>query len=136
MAIKEKTEEKPSRLVEYLRNEHVWENYALLILAIFTLLLGVLINNSTLIIEHDVPVLGGYSDILAWVLIILSSISIVLALYPFFKPAFPEFKKIQWLNKKMFLGNSIRVFIFLTTLSLLFLLYDAFISKIIALFLN
>ncbi len=138
MAIKktEETQPQKSRIWEYMKTEHKWENYVLLILSLFALILGALIMNKTLVVNDSFPLIGNFPNLFAWILIILSALSLILSLYPFFKPAWPELKKVTWPNKKLFLGNTARVFIFLITLTLLFLLYDAFISRIIALLLK
>lgn len=128
---KEKREGK-SRILEYLSTEHKWENYLFLVISIVTLLLGTLILTGALVVKDTFPVIGKQPNVFAWVLVIISSIGVLYACYPFFKPAFPEFKKISWLPGRKFLGNSLRVFIFLTIFALLFLLYDAFITQVLA----
>ncbi|MGL4948840.1 MAG: preprotein translocase subunit SecE [Anaeroplasmataceae bacterium] len=125
-----------SRILEYLKNEHAWENYVLLILSVVALLLGVLILNDTLSINADFPVIGSFPTQFAWVLVVLSTIALLLSLYPFFKPSYPELKKVTWPTWKKFLADSVRVFIFIIALTLLLLLFDIFISKLVALILQ
>lgn len=128
---KEKFEGK-SRILEYLKTEHKWENYLFLVVSIITLLLGILMLTGALIVKQDFPLIGSYPKVFAWVLVVVAGIGVVYAIYPFFKPAFPEFKKITWLTWPKFLGNAVRVFLFLIIFALLFLLYDAFITQILA----
>ncbi len=128
---KEKAEGK-SRILEYLKTEHKWENYLFLVVSIITLLLGILMLTGALIVKQDFPLIGNYPKVFAWILVVVAGIGVVYALYPFFKPAFPEFKKITWLTWIKFLGNAVRVFLFLIIFALLFLLYDAFITQILA----
>ncbi len=128
-----KPEEKKSRIFEYMKNEHKWENYVLLALSLFALILGCLIINKTLEVSDNFPLIGNFPKVFAWVLIGLSIFAILLSVFPFFKPAFPEFKKIRWMRPKAFLADTVRVFIFIIALVLLFLLYDAFITKLLAL---
>lgn len=136
MAIKEKKEtEGKSRIIEYFKTEHKWENFVFPFLAITLLILGTLILNNTLTINETVPLIGNFPKLFAWLIVGLSSLALILTIYPFFKPAWPEFRKVTWPNKKLFGGNTVRVFAFLITLTLLFLLYDAFISRLIALIL-
>lgn len=123
-----------SRIMEYLRTEHQWENYLFLIVSVVTLVLGFLIVDGTLIIKESFPLIGKHPKIFSWSLVVISFFGLIYALYPFFKPAFPEFKKINWLPWKKFLGNTIRVFLFLIIFTLLFLLYNKFIYEILALF--
>ena len=128
--------ERKSRILEYLASEHVWENYLLLVLSLFALILGVLILNNTLTVNDSFPLIGDFPTLFAWFLVGAASLALILSLYPFFKPTWPEFKKITWPNKRLFGGNSIRVYMFLIMLTLLFLLYDAFISKLIGMILK
>jgi len=121
-----------SRILEYLSTEHKWENYLFLVISIVTLVLGALILTGALAVKDTFPVIGEHPKVFAWVLIVISALGVLYACYPFFKPAFPEFKKISWLPGRKFLGNSLRVFIFLTIFALLFLLYDAFITQLLA----
>lgn len=130
---KEKTETR-SRIMEYLKTEHQWENYLFLVVAAVTLVLGFLIIDGTLIIKKSFPLIGDHPKIFSWSLVVISAFGLVYALYPFFKPALPEFKKISWLSWRKFLGNTIRVFSFLIIFTLLFLLYNKFIFEILALF--
>lgn len=127
-----KSEEHPSRILQYFKEEHKWENYVLLIASIITLLLGALIITGATVVRPDFPLFGTNPDALGWTLVVIAGAGTLYGLYPFFKPAFPEFKKITWLTGKKFLGNAVRVFIFLIVFTLLFLLYDAFITQILA----
>lgn len=128
--------EEKSRILEYLKSEHKWENYVLLFLSLFALVLGCLIINGTLNVSEDFPLIGNFPKVFAWVLIGLAILAILLSLWPFFKPAFPEIKKVTWPRGRDFLADTARVFIFLFILVGLFLLYDAFISRLIALLID
>lgn len=128
--------EEHSRILEYLASEHKWENYLLLFLSLFALVLGCLIINGTLTVNDSFPLIGNFPTVFAWILIGLASVALLLSMYPFFKPAFPEFKKITWMRPKAFGADTIRVFTFLIILVGLFLLYDAFISKLVALIIS
>lgn len=131
MAIKEKTESKVNRVVQYIKEEHKWENYAFVVISAITLLLGVLILTDILTVRESFPVIGEFADTFAWVLVIISTLGLIFALYPFFKPAWPELKKVTWLKPRAFLNNSLRVFAFITIFALLFLLYDSFLLQVV-----
>lgn len=122
-----------SRVLEYLKTEHKWENYLFVFVSVVTLLLGCLMLAGSIAVKEDAPLIGDYPKQFAWALVIISGIGLIYALYPFFKPAFPEFKKISWLTIPKFIGNVIRVFLFLAIFTLLFLLYDSFIAEILLL---
>ena len=121
------------RITEYLKEEHQWENWLFLGISIITLLLGCLMLNGALQVRKDFPVIGEYPQVFAWILIVLASLGLLYALYPFLKPAFPELKKITWLAWPKFLGNAIRTFVFIIILTLLFMLYDVFIAELLGL---
>ncbi|MDE6946425.1 MAG: preprotein translocase subunit SecE [Anaeroplasmataceae bacterium] len=132
MAVKEKTGEKQSRIWQYLKETHKWENYVFLIFAVLVLVLGCLILTSSLTVKENFWLIGEHPMAFGWVLVSLAGVFTLYGLYPFFKPAFPEFKKITWLTFGKWLGNSIRVLLFLVIFALLFLLYDAFITQVLS----
>ena len=122
-----------SRIGEYLKEEHKWESYLFIVIALITLLLGCLILNGSLEVKNNFPVIGDHPTLFAWILVGLSAVGLLYALWPFFKPAFPEFKKITWLTWPKFLGNLARTFIFMFIFVGLLYLYDAFMSEIFVL---
>jgi len=134
----EKKQEKEERLGiyrigDYLKEEHKWENWLFISVSVIVLLLGCLILNGALVVKDNMPVVGDHSKVFAWVLIVISSIGLVYAIWPFFKPALPEFKKITWLTIPKFIANSLRVFIFMLIFIALFLMYDYLMIELIAL---
>ncbi|MCR5350053.1 MAG: preprotein translocase subunit SecE [Acholeplasmatales bacterium] len=112
------------RIGEYLKEEHKWETWLFIVISVITLLLGCLILNHSLLVKDDFPVIGSHSKVFAWILVGASSLGLIYAVWPFFKPSFPEFKKVTWLTMPKFVGNCIRVFIFLIIFIGLFLMYD------------
>ena len=132
MAVKEKTQDKPSRIWQYLKETHKWENYVFLFFSIVVLALGLLILTGALNVKEDAWLIGDYPKVFAWILVGLSGLFTLYGLYPFFKPAFPEIKRVSWLTFGKFVANAIRVLLFLVIFTLLFLLYDAFISLLLA----
>ena len=132
MAVKEKKQDKPSRIWQYLKETHKWENYVFLFFSVVVLALGLLILTGTLNVKEDAWLIGDYPKVFAWILVGLSGLFTLYGLYPFFKPAFPEIKKVSWLTFGKFVANAIRVLLFLVIFTLLFLLYDAFISLLLA----
>lgn len=121
------------RIGEYLKEEHQWENWLFLAISVITLVLGCLILNGSLDVRSDFPLIGEYPTVFAWVLVVLASLGLLYALYPFLKPAFPELKKISWLTLPKFAGNAIRTFAFIIIFTLLFFLYDLFFDELYSL---
>ncbi|MBS1476410.1 MAG: preprotein translocase subunit SecE [Acholeplasmatales bacterium] len=132
MAIKEKKEETTSRIWEYIKTEHKWENYFFMFISIAVLILGVFILNGTLTIKSKVPIIGSFPKAFAIIIIVVASLSLVYAVYPFVKVAFPELRKVTWPGKNLFLGNTLKVFIFLIVFTLLYLMYDVLVSELIS----
>jgi preprotein translocase subunit SecE len=134
----EKKEEKRERLgfyqiAEYLKNEHKWENYFFVFISLAIMVLGGMILAGSLVVRDTFPVIGQHPTAFAWVLIIVGFLALLYSLYPFFKPAIPEFKKITWPTFMKFLGDSIRVFLFILIFVFLFVLYDSLITGVLRL---
>ena len=132
MAVKEKQQFKPSRIWQYLKETHKWENYVFLFFSVVVLALGLLILTGALNVKEDAWLIGDYPKVFAWILVGVSGLFTLYGLYPFFKPALPEIKRVQWLTFGKFVSNAVRVLLFITIFTLLFLLYDAFISLLLA----
>lgn len=136
MAIKEKKEVQTSRIWEYISTEHKWESYVFMFLSIAVLILGVFILNGTLTVKSTVPIIGSFPTAFAIIIVVVATLSLLYAIYPFVKVAFPELKKITWAGKKLFLGNTLKVFLFLTIFTLLYLMYDVLVSELLSTILN
>ncbi len=135
MAIKQKTEEQKSKLLEVLTTEYKWENLLLGILATLSAALALMIisGNVLLQIDPNFPILGQGNNglIFAWVLFAISMFGLILVIYPFFIPALPELKKISWPSFPKFLDHAVRVLIFLVILTGFILLFNFLIIQLI-----
>jgi len=135
MAIKQKTVETKSKLIEVLTTEYKWENLLLGILATLSgaLALMIISGNSLLQINENFPILGQGNNgvIFAWVLFAISVFGLILVIYPFFLPAIPELKKITWPTFPKFVDHSVRVLIFLFILTGVILLYNLLIIRLL-----
>ena len=135
MAIKQKTVETKSKLIEVLTTEYKWENLLLGILATLSgaLALMIISGNSLLQINENFPILGTGNNgiIFAWVLFAISIFGLILVIYPFFLPAIPELKKITWPSMPKFIDHSIRTLIFLFILTGVILLYNLLIIRLL-----
>jgi len=135
MAIKQKTVEQKSKLLEVLTTEYKWENLLLGILATISgaLALMIISGNTLLSIDPSFPILGQGNNgiIFAWVLFAISLFGLILVIYPFFLPAIPELKKITWPTLPKFLDNAVRVLIFFIFITLVIFLYDLLMYAII-----
>jgi preprotein translocase subunit SecE len=123
------------RIAEYLKTEHKWENYLFVFVSLVVMVLGGMILAGSLVVRDSFPLIGKHPVAFAWILMGIAFIALIYSLYPFFKPAFPEFKKITWLTFAKFVGDSIRVFLFIAIFVLLFILYDSLITGLLRLIL-
>jgi preprotein translocase subunit SecE len=135
MAIKEKTQEEKSKLLEVLTNEYKWENLLLGILAILSgaLALMIISGNPLLTIRESFPILGTEPNglIFAWVLFAISVFGLILVIYPFFLPAIPELKKISWPTWPKFLDSAARTIIFLFLLTAVITVFNILIIRLL-----
>lgn len=135
MAIKQKTDEQKSKLLEVLTTEYKWENLLLGILATLSAALALMIisGNVLLQIDPNFPILGQGNNglIFAWVLFAISIFGLVLVIYPFFLPALPELKKITWPSFPKFVDHATRVLIFLFILTGFILLFNFLILQLL-----
>ena len=135
MAIKQKQVEQKCKLLEVLTTEYKWENLLLGVLATISgaLALMIITGSTVLSIRENFPVLGQGNNglIFAWVLFAISVFGLILVIYPFFLPAFPELKKITWPTWPKFLDNAVRTTIFLFFLTGVILLFNLFIKYVL-----
>jgi len=135
MAIKQKTVEQKSKLLEVLTTEYKWENLLLGILATLSgaLALMIISGNSLLQINSNFPILGQGNNgiIFAWVLFAISLFGLILVIYPFFLPAIPELKKITWPTLPKFIDHAGRTIIFLFVLTGIILVFNILIINLL-----
>ena len=132
MAIKQKEQVTTSKLGEMLRKEYKGENLLLGLLAMVSMTLSIMILVGTLEIDPSFPVLGTSpaDTIFASALLAISLFGLVLVLYPFIAPAWPEIRKISWPKWMVFLDNAVRVLIFTIFLTLLLHFFDMAVIEI------
>lgn len=121
-------EGKKNRLAEVFVKNYKYEGLILLVLALIAIVLGALIVNGTLTINDSVYLISDYPKPFAWILIVLGAASLVLAVWPFYKPSVSEIKRVSWPSKKTMVGNTITVFIFTIIFCLFFLLVDSLLT--------
>ena len=132
--------EKKNRLVEVFNKDYKYEGLILLILAVIAIVFGVALlanikagNNfiagAFLIGESDTT-----SKIFAWVLIVLGAFSLLLSVWPYYKPSIDEVKRVTWPTKKVMITNCVDVLIYSASFALFFFLVDILFAFIIKLF--
>lgn len=131
MAVKEKNVEKTSRIRTILSTEYKWETYLIGVLSAVALAIGLLMATGVLTIKESVPIIGAVPKLFQWLIIGLAILGLVLFAISFFRPALPEISKLEFPTWRVFVANTTRVFIFIIILTLLFLLYEAFITALL-----
>ena len=85
---------KPSRLVTVFTKEYKHEGLILLVLAIIAIVLGVIFLKGDFgLTLEGVYLIGDYPKVFSWILIALGVFSLILAIWPFYKPSIDEVKK-------------------------------------------
>ncbi len=122
-------EKKQSRLVSVFTKEYKHEGLILLFLAIVAIVLGViLLNNDFGLTLENVYLIGDYPEVFCWILILLGVFSLLLAVWPFYKPSIEELKRVSWPSRGSLLRDSLTVLLFSVILAVFFLLADSVIK--------
>ncbi len=134
MAIKQKEDilDRKSRILEVLSKDYKWETYLYMFVSIVLIVLGSLILNGVISFRDSIPIVGTYPKAFAIVLVVVGVLSLIYSLFPFFKMAFPELKKVKWPGWMKFLGDTARTFIFLILFTLIYLMFDIIISELLS----
>jgi preprotein translocase subunit SecE len=123
-----KVEEKSNKVLDILRKEYPFERVLLGILGSIVIVLGVyLIEGRVLEIRYtDLWIFNSSLKITIFsiLVILIGTISFILAIAPFFIPSFAEMRKVSWPTKKMIGNYSARVFGFIIILSFFFVLFE------------
>lgn len=133
-------EKKKNGALTVFTKEYRFEGLILLVLAVVAIVLGALVVAGTngseygLTVNEGVFLIGDYPKPFAWVLIVLGVASLILAVYPYYKPSYAELKKVTWPTKSTMLKNTATVFIFILVMSLFFLLADWILGYVVDLF--
>ncbi len=139
--------EKKNRLVEVFTKDYKYEGLILLILAVIALVLGILVevnikaggtpSDPGLCIPEAKTITDGvflisyFRELFAWILIVLGAFSIVLSVWPYYKPSVYEMKRISWTNQKTMLENTLCTFIFVIIFVAFFALVDSGLSPLV-----
>ncbi len=124
-------EKKENGVLSIFTKEYKFEGIILLILSLVALVLGTMVligiqtnGASGLVVSDGVFLIGDYPAAFAWILIVLGAVSLILAVWPFYKPSLSEIKKITWTKRGELLHNTAIVFAFILILSIFFIVCD------------
>lgn len=141
MAEKNENLKKENKILTIFTKEYKYEGIILLFLSLIALVLGTLVlmgisseGSSGLVINENVFLIGDYPSAFAWILIVLGAVSLILAVWPFYKPSIAEAKRISWSTKGQLLKNTAIVFAFILSMSIFFILSDWIFGYVVKLF--
>jgi preprotein translocase SecE subunit len=137
MAEKKKT----SGALAIFTKEYKYEGLILLFLSIIAIVLGAMVligesssGTSGLTINDNVFLIGDYPKAFAWILVILGVMSLLLAVWPFYKPSISELKRVSWASRGTLFQNTATVFAFVLIMALFFLLSDYLLGFVLKFF--
>lgn len=125
---------KTNWVAKIFTKEYKFESVLLLVLAVIAMVLGFMVISGDLVINPKVYFIGEYPMVFAWVLFILGVLSLLLSVYPFFKPSFAELKRVNWPTAGKLFKNLAIVFAYILILSIFFVAADALFNQVVKLF--
>lgn len=125
MAIKD-TLDKPKRnkLLEVLSQDYRAENIFLALIAIIAMAFSVMILSGSLNVKDNYPLLGSYPKVFAIILLVISTLGLLVVLWPFYEPSFGEVKKLTWATPKELYEDLFRVIVFMIFLVFVLFFFD------------
>lgn len=101
-------EQKKNRLVEIFTKDYKYEGLVLLILSVIAIIVGVLLLDN-----YSEVMIGWISGkVFGWILVVLGAVSLLLSIWPYYKPSVYEVKRVSWPTKKEMFENVLSAFIF------------------------
>ncbi|MBP5446252.1 MAG: preprotein translocase subunit SecE [Acholeplasmatales bacterium] len=125
MAIKD-TLDKPKRnkLLEVLSQDYKAENIFLAFIAIIAMAFSIMILSGTLNVKDNYPLLGAYPKVFAIILLVISTLGLLVVLWPFYQPSLGEVRKITWAKPRELYEDLFRVFVFMIFFVFILLFFD------------
>ncbi|MFA5543923.1 MAG: preprotein translocase subunit SecE [Bacilli bacterium] len=122
---KDKVVKKQSRLASVFTKEYKHEWLILLILSLIAIVLGVIfLNNEFGLTLEDIYLIGDYPKVFAWILIVLGVLSLLLSVWPYYKPSIDELKRVTWPKRGDLLRKTAVVLLFSVIMALFFAVAD------------
>lgn len=129
-----KQKPKKSFIKNVFTKDYKYENLILLILAIIAMVLGFMVIDGDLTINEKVYFIGEYPMVFAWILFILGAVSLLLSIWPFFKPSIGELKKVSWPSASTVFKNTAIVFAYVLIVAVFFVLADILLNQVVVFF--
>ena len=139
--VDKKENKKENGIISIFTKEYKYEGLILLVFSLIGIVLGAMVLigyysgwKSGLYVREDVWLIGRYPSAFAWILVILGVTSLLLSVWPFFKPSIFELRRVSWISKGDLLQNTLTVFAFVLIMALFFLLSDIILGYVVDLF--
>src|SRR5690606_1784971 len=89
------------------------------------IVLGVIfLNNEFGLTLEEIYLIGDYPDVFAWILIVLGVLSLLLSIWPYYKPSIDELKRVSWTKRGDLIRNTAIVLLFSVAMALFFAVAD------------
>ena len=125
MAIKDTLDQpKRNKLLEVLSQDYRAENILLALIAIIAMAFSIMILAGTLNIKDNYPILGAYPKVFAIILLVISTLGLLVVLWPFYEPSIGEFKKVTWARPKELYEDLFRVIVFMIFFVFILFFFD------------
>ena len=125
MAIKDTLDQpKRNKLLEVLSQDYRAENVLLALIAIVAMAFSVMILSNTLNVKDNYPILGAYPKVFAIILLVISTLGLLVVLWPFYEPSIGEFKKVTWARPKELYEDLFRVIVFMIFFVFILFFFD------------
>ena len=125
MAIKDTLDQpKRNKLLEVLSQDYRAENVLLALIAVVAMAFSVMILSNTLNVKDNYPILGAYPKVFAVILLVISTLGLLVVIWPFYEPSIGEFKKITWAKPNELYENLFRVVVFMIFFVFVLLFFD------------
>ena len=132
--VEKKEKKKGNFFKDFFTTEYKFESILLLSLAVIAMVLGFMLIVGDIVINEKVYIIGEYPLVFAWILFILGVLSLLLAVFPFFKPSFSEMKRVNWPSAGKVCKNVLVVLVYILLLALFFVAADALLNQVVKLF--
>ena len=125
MAIKDTLDQpKRNKLLEVLSQDYRAENVLLALIAVVAMAFSVMILSNTLNVKDNYPILGAYPKVFAVILLVISTLGLLVVIWPFYEPSIGEFKKITWAKPNELYEDLFRVVVFMIFFVFVLLFFD------------
>lgn len=119
-----KAKERKNRLAEAFTKDYKYEGLVLLVLALVALVLGIVLLRDPSWIPDGSFLAIGNKLVFPIILVVLGVVSVILSVWPYYKPSVYEVKRVTWPTKKTMFSNCVSVFVYTIVIAVFFYVVD------------